>query len=388
MNKAFLYGYYGMHNTGDNALLLASAWGTKKYLSTDSFTINSSSDFKLPLIGKIQQLIREQQNFPGENRLYQYHAALSSQNLVFGGGSILHCARDINHMNHLCNLSQGHALALGVGLGPFKNRAAETACKKFLNNCDFIGLRDEESFAIAQSLAPESNSALTFDLAPLLLNISSALSPSYIGTKQTLSATYTTEVKHRRGIAVALCPIERLENNFAAETYRLKALARSLSLVHALTGEPIYLFDFNAHQTLGDSAVHQQLKRLMPSNIPVIYYYYQSNPLLLIEKFRHMRAVIAMRLHAAVFSYLADTPCMSLSYHNKCEGWNKQIGAAKSYCFDAYDIDELRLQKSLLDGLNDGFTKPTLSRQDAVQKSLLNFELVAAKEEALLCVNH
>ncbi|MBB6523066.1 polysaccharide pyruvyl transferase family protein [Pseudoteredinibacter isoporae] len=389
MSKAFLYGYYGMHNAGDNALLLAAAWGARHYLHTEDFTVNSPSTFKLPVLGHIDRLIREKQLFRGQNRLHQYGAAWKNDHLIFGGGSVLHCARDIRHMRHLCSLNQGMSLALGVGLGPFKNAAAERECKKFLERCDFIGLRDKHSYRVAKELAPNAHTELTFDLAPMLLSIPSLKAmPSALHPVSTVSQNPEESTNKRRGIAVALCPVERFKGDFAAETHRLKALARSLALVHALTGEPIYLFDFNGHKSLGDSAVHKQLKQLIPSKVPVIYYHYQSNPVAIIEKFKRMRAVIAMRLHAAVFGYLASTPTLTLSYHSKCDGWNDQIALPENHRFDAFAINEMKLQKVLLDGLSEGFAKPGLTHSRALQKSLKNFCLDQFSMEEALCLQH
>lgn len=390
MSKAFLYGYYGMHNAGDNALLLAAAWGAKHYLHADNFTVNSPSSFKLPVVGSIHSLIKEKQKFRGQNRLYQYGAAWKNDHLIFGGGSVLHCARDMQHMRHLCSLNQGLSLALGVGLGPFKNVAAERECKKLLERCDFIGLRDKHSYRMAKELAPNANAELTFDLAPMLLSIPELSSkPNALKLQSLAKSSINKQAdSKRRGIAVALCPVERFSGDFASETYRLKALARSLALVHALTGEPIYLFDFNGHQTLGDGAVHKQLKQLIPSKVPVIYYHYQCNPALIIEKFKRMRAVVAMRLHAAVFGYLAGTPTLNLSYHSKCDGWNDQIGLPAAHRFSAFDFNEMKLQKVLLDGLSQGFDQPALSHSQALQESLKNFSLEQFSMEEALCLNH
>lgn len=392
MNKAFLFGYYGMHNAGDNALLLASAWGAKRYFHAEQVTVNACHELKLPLLGSIPSLINEHQDFPGQNRLLQYRAAWQNKHLIFGGGSVFHCARDIQHMRHLCRINQGRNSALGVGLGPFKNTAAEKECKKFLEQCDFVGVRDQQSYEIAKSLSAKANVELTFDLAAILSEIPKTqlhrCSETQAKPGDNSIVVNTSQKDKRRGIAVALCPVERLGGDYAAETYRLKSLARSLALIHALTGEPIYLFDFNGHPTLGDSAVHKQLKNLIPQGVPVIYYYYQSNPALIIEKFKQMRVVLAMRLHAAVFSYLAETPCINLSYHSKCDGWHQQVKAPARYCFDAFKLNEMRLQKELIDGLEYGFDGAKLAISDALRASLKNFDLRSIAMEDLLCVNH
>ena len=58
---------------------------------------------------------------------------------------------------------------MGVGIGPFESHEAEKVCAKFLNECGFIGVRDPQSLVIAQTIAPNANVKLTFDLSPLML---------------------------------------------------------------------------------------------------------------------------------------------------------------------------------------------------------------------------
>ena len=80
---------------------------------------------------------------------------------------------------------------MGVGLGPFQNVAAEKSCTEFLKECRFTGVRDQTSFDLAKSLAPDANLRLTFDLAPLLL----------------AQKERPLRAMPRSGIAVSLCPV-------------------------------------------------------------------------------------------------------------------------------------------------------------------------------------
>lgn len=371
-NDVYLCGYYGMKNSGDDALLLASAWGVKQYFETQSMAINSPIPLQLHDMGLQPSVLIKQQKFIGQNRLRQYRAAVNSSHIVFGGGSVLHSSRDINIFRHMMMMSgPGPHQAIGVGIGPFKDSRAEVACKKFLNECDFVGVRDQQSFEIAQAIAPDAAVSLTFDLAPILLEI-----PYQNNTIKTVP---------RRGIGVALCPNERFYGDITAETNRLKALATSLHNTYRETGEPIYLIDFNGHKHFGDSQVHDELRALLSNEIPVFRINYDSNPLRLLSRLGGLRAVIGMRLHASVMAFLAKTPVLSLNYHSKCDGWCEQVGMNENYRIDSKKLDSDVLTHCLIDGLEHGFSPSSLSPQQALKLAKNNFLLKPVTLGEVLC---
>ncbi|MDO7641790.1 MAG: polysaccharide pyruvyl transferase family protein [Reinekea forsetii] len=358
-SDSYLCGYYGMQNTGDDALLLATAWGAKKFLGDKNHRVSNVAPLHLPGLPYLPAGLKVQQRFRGENRLKQSFHALVSKRVIFGGGSVLHNSHDINLKRQLMTLSGRQGLALGVGLGPFRDSAAEKNCAKFLNECEFVGVRDVDSFALAKHIAPQAKIKLTFDLAPLLL--------------------LNTELKFdrvaRAGICVCLCPYERLSGDSAAEHQRLMALAQAIARVHRETGEAITLLDFNGHATLGDKQVHVALRALLPASVPVTHLHYQQNPLVVLQQLATFKVVVSMRLHGSVLAYLADTPVVSLSYHSKCDGWCRQIGQPESLQFDAKQIEVEQLVQVISAGLSQGFMAPTLTPAEAVEKSLTNWSI-------------
>ena len=147
MNKTYyLCGYYGMRNSGDDALLLSTMLGAKHYLSASKFLINTPTQLSLPELGAFKPNLISQQRFKGENRIRQCLSAWRADGVIFGGGSVFHCYRDIQVKRLMMKLSgKGPHLALGVGLGPFANTKAEKECAKFLMECSYTGLRDKHS---------------------------------------------------------------------------------------------------------------------------------------------------------------------------------------------------------------------------------------------------
>ena len=373
MKNTYLCGYYGMQNSGDDALLCAAINGAKAYFNSESYTINTPERILVPNAGAFDPKINHVQRFSGENRILQCYNAMQSDQIIFGGGSVLHCKRDMDTKYLMMKLAgKGPHLALGVGVEAFESTAAEKSCRRFLNRCDYVGVRDEAGYDIATAIAPNANIELTFDLAPSLLPMLNEKLPV---EAHRFSKNDTVNRSKRRGVGVLLCPRESIRegSDITIEQQRLKDLTIALADIYRKTGQPIFIFDMNGHATLGDSDIHDELQRLLPANVPVFRYGYQSNPLRLIRQLSRLQFSIAMRLHGSIFSYLAGTPVLSINYHDKCEGWCKQIGLPDKYQFDAGEIDVQRMVSSAVNGLTRSFEGCQLALESAYRESIKNF---------------
>jgi len=359
-NKTFLCGYYGMRNSGDDALLLASLEGAKRFMGATEFIVSSPVNIQLPESYSFCRTLQDTQRFKGENRLRHYHCASKSGSLIFGGGSVLHNSHDINIKRHLIKLTgyAGKSYALGVGIGPFTDKYAEKKCAFFLNDCTFVGVRDQKSYDIAQAIAPNANVKLTFDLAPLLLQHKSLEKVS----------------RSKSGICICLCPKERLNGNPELESSRIKKLAKIFSILSRESKEDLIFLDFNGHPLFGDSVVHQEVISHLCSKIRYEHIHYNQNPLLVMQKLSTFKVIFGMRLHASILGFLMETPVISLNYHSKCEGWCDQIGIPKEYRIDLNVFDEKALLSSVLRGLEQGFLKPKLEPEDTLIKTLINWQ--------------
>jgi len=358
MNRTYLMGYYGMQNSGDDALLAAVAYGAGRYLGEREFFINSPRQIKLEEVGTVKPLLVTKQRWPARNRLVQYQAALRSQRIIFGGGSVFCTRRDIDLNRDLLTLSGGKGhLALGVGVGPFESVAAERACAKLLKRLDFVGVRDVESLNIAKSIAPQANIAFTFDLAPTLLS----------------APGFSIRPIPRKGIAVCLCPKERLNGDRESEQGRLRAIADALKKFHQHTGEPITFLDFNGHPELGDRQVHQEVAAMLGPTVSACFVDYDPNPYRVLQRLAGFNAIVSMRLHGSVFGFMAETPVLSVNYHSKCKGWCGQIGLPDHMQFDVDELCSNQLFNALNGGMNEGFASNKMTVRSAAQAALKNW---------------
>ncbi|WP_440873948.1 polysaccharide pyruvyl transferase family protein [Thalassotalea sp. PLHSN55] len=370
-NDAYLVGYYGMRNSGDDALMYACAWGAKNRLDCETTKIGLYGEHQRQTPATHQQNLQHKQAFSGQNRLNHYQAAIQSKRIIFGGGAVLHSESDINLKRHLMKLSgSNNSLALGVSIGPFQSLAAEKSCAKFLNECRFTGVRDQASLEIATSIAPQANVKKTFDLAPLLLCYNQALK---------------TQVK-RKGIALSLCSVAISpmgDVNEKAELARIEKFCQLIIRLYRNTGEPITLVEFNGHEQLGDWKINQAILARLPADIEVNVQYYHPDPITVLNSLAQYKAVISMRLHGAILGYLADTPVMSLNYHEKCQGWCEQIGMPKELQSSLIDLDINQIANTLEHGLSEGFAQPLMPTSTALKQALGNWHLSAIDNKTL-----
>lgn len=359
---AYLVGYYGMRNSGDDALMLASAWAAKHLLGCENIKVGLYGEHERATPNAQHSLaLQFQQKFPGENRLLHYKTALQSKRIIFGGGSVLHSEKDINLKRQLMSLSHAqNSLAVGVSIGPFNTVAAEKACAKFLNECGYVGVRDNKSLAIAQSIAPKANVKKTFDLAPLLL----------------CSNDFKAQKNKRKGIALTLCAVAidaMGKTDKYAEQQRAEQFAALITQLHYKTHEPITLIEFNGHHTLGDWNINNNIISRLNKCIPITIKKYEPNPIALLGHLANYKAMISMRLHGAILGYLADTPVLSINYHSKCKGWCDEIGMPTDYQTDLYHLDIEKITTQIENGLSTHFKRPSLSIDVALENSLSNW---------------
>lgn len=365
MRSVYLAGYYGMRNTGDDALLAAAAWGVRRFLAPERVFVNVARLPEFPGAHELVPVYREQESFRFENRLRGYLAGLRSQSMVYGGGSLFHSAAGIgSNINQLRLAGRGPHYAVGVGLGPFKNRADERACADFLARLAFVGVRDRESLEIARALAPGVASRKTFDLAALLPLAAGGL-PGGGGSSDMAAsdvaagkgtgncgasppAGYGARRASRRGVGFALCHYERHSGGDPArDARRQRKLAAALALLDPDQVDEVVFIDFNGHPHLGDRELHRELASGLAGRFAVRHVPYSPNPAAVLNEIASLRLVVAMRLHAAVFGYLAQTPTVMLSYHPKCRGWAEEIGLPGRFLLNSAEFDPGHLAQAI-----------------------------------------
>jgi polysaccharide pyruvyl transferase WcaK-like protein len=366
MTRVLLKGYYGFRNTGDDALCAASAWGARSAFGAGAaLTMVGSTVPTFPGSERVTPAFRSAGRWRGEARIRTWVAAFRARAVLFGGGSVFHTAARLREVERLLRISgPGPHLAAGVSIGPLRSVADERACAGVLRRLAFLGLRDRESAEIAAALAPNVPSRLTFDLAPLLL---------------ALDERAARPPAARRGLGVAICDYERFTGgDLRRETLRRARVADLLRALDRELVDEIVFLDFNGHPDNGDAGVHGELRaRIADRGIPVRTVPYDPSPLAVLEAVASLRAIVAMRLHAAVFGYLARTPTVILAYHPKCRGWAEQAGVAPSMVHDSVEFDPAEVARAVSEALLGRAPPPSLPVPVAVERARLNFPSMA-----------
>jgi polysaccharide pyruvyl transferase WcaK-like protein len=361
--RVLLYGYYGMKNTGDDALLAVANWGAQNILRADKVSAIASEIPGFENSDKLHSVYNLKTLFKGENRLRFYYHVLRSNSMLFGGGSVFHSTDIIKKQTSLLKLSgNGPHAALGVSVGPFRDPGAEDACALLLKRLKFAGLRDQSSLDIVRRIAPEVEAVKTFDMAALLPR-SNGVSVESVG--------FGTD---REGIGIALCNQDRDVSGEAEKSSILKK--KMIEVIDRCSPEgvdTINFIDFNGHDYYGEAKLHAAIAASVSSRFKILHTPYCSDPMKVLRRISRLRLLISMRLHANVFGYLAQTPTVMLSYHQKCLSWASEIGMPSAVIFDGYEFDTGELANRIQEILSGHSYTPSLPVVDAERRAMKNW---------------
>lgn len=360
MRNVFLSGFYGMQNSGDDALLAVSLWGIKNQSHcNEHIYVTAPCLPDIPNINSKTIPFRKQlTSFNGENGLRDIYYAIKSRSIIHGGGSVFHDDYYITKQLNLLQIAgKGPHYALGVGIGPFHSIKAEKNCAKLLDKLFFVGVRDQESLEIAKGIAPNATIKKTFDLAVLLPKLY-GLTNSYFQNEQ------------RSGIGIALCNITDNEYTTA------NVVKKTIDLICYLVKDghkDIVLIDFNGNAKYGDSIINSNIISTLTGLESLTRLSYNNSPLALLYTISKLKLLIAMRLHAAVFAYMCKTPTILLSYHNKCTNWAKEIELNNKYLVDCTTFEPQNILFLINDILGNKYIYPNLSISSAEEFSMVNW---------------
>ena len=325
--KILFDGYYGYKNSGDDAFIEVSTWGSHTYWNSreNTFIGKSLPHTKHPYTG-----IRIKGK--GLDRYYTYKEALRSDYYISAGGSTFNNHRLVSNRSFALaarivnkKLKLG---AIGVSIGPFKNKENERSIIKYLQNLDFLSLRDQRSFDFASSFDLPYHPIKAFDLAALLPSV-------YSHSK---SKDIINDEDHRT-IAISICNYERyVGGDLKKEASRNLFFKNLVELLAQNKRIHFKLFIFNGHKTMGDYEVSKELiSRLNPSNLTIIPYLQDVKKTW--NEIASCDFVLSTRMHASIFGCYAKIPFMLLEYHKKCTDFLEDVGQHSKYRIFDGDVD-------------------------------------------------
>lgn len=294
-----------------------------------------------------------------------------SSMLVFGGGSVFREMGPLSEkrMFALHSRLSGHPLAaLGVSVGPFRSSASARRLLNVLHRVSFIGVRDSASADLLAREGYRGRLVRAGDLAALL---PAALGESAESERQAGAPVIPRSVSGRPRLGVTLLGVDYEVTAAAAQARRDTLIDAVVELVRAERVD-VTIFVFNGHPVHGDGQVSQRLRRRLDGLCDVRMVGAESGVRACWAEMRRCDLGLHMRLHGAIFSYLAGVPFALVPYQRKCDDFLDEIGQAAENRIGRFPEDPTKVTR-LLAELAAGGTKPAVSREELADRAVLNF---------------
>jgi polysaccharide pyruvyl transferase WcaK-like protein len=309
--KVLLAGYFGEGNAGDDMFVKVS----QKYLKTrhvdPEIWLTARSPWGQRLMGC--------RTVPWIPKIYPWQVTRLVSRcdaLIFAGGSNFHSSHQMRFWSNILDAHPNcRAAAVGVSIGPFRDADARASCQDLLARMRYIGFRDRASHDTAAGWNLQVATEFTFDLAV----------QAPIPNRDEIPAP-----RGARILGISLCPYESLfDPKSRAEIDRVSFVAHVVSrLLQSGEFDQVRLISLNRHARLGDESTLRLLGEQLGRD-RVDYRRYTGDPDAAVANVSGTSAMIAMRLHAAVFAYMCGVPCIAVPYHPKCRTWGQTIGSAR-----------------------------------------------------------
>lgn len=322
MSNFLFSGFYGYRNIGDDVFCLIADWGSRKFWGAQvlSFMAQEIPELTHPA----HCVIPKKKMYPGHRRWAAYQAAISHQNIVFFGGSILHSKQEswanLAMSPMVRKLGCKNIAAAGVSIGPFKSIASFNVVKKFLSGMTFIAVRDNASFLAVAEMNLDVHFVRAFDPAVLIKDL-----VEDEGTEPTPRDPAPGLQPARQTLGVSVCRVESyVSGDTNAENRRIETI---ISVLKSMKNRNINLrfFEFNGHAELGDSRVTEEVIAALGDYPWIERVPYNRDPKVIYQKLKSCDAIFGVRLHSAILAYSAGVPFVLVEYHRKCSDFLDEI---------------------------------------------------------------
>lgn len=360
----FFTGYYGQLNTGDDAFVEVAAWGANKFWNKNKLRFTAVSQ-RLP---EVQSSIK---GYPlSLPKTYNFQQGLLLKNtdyLISAGGSTFQNQIRTGSLKAKAMLLQEKNKlkigAIGVSVGPFKNKAEETSNIDYLQHMNFLAVRDRRSYDYVKSLDLPYDPIEAFDLAALL--------PEIYGIK-------SKEFHSKKIIGVSICNYERyIGGDIANEARRNKEVVQLLKgLDRKLENVIFKFFIINGNPHRGDLQLTQEtIQDVAFKNETQIENY---NPITqsVWNGIAECDFILTTRLHAGIFACFANTPFMMVEYHNKCTDFLNDVGQATDYRLNDAQFDHDAIVQIVENTIFRNTLTVPLNKKEMIEKAVLNFKVV------------
>ncbi len=302
--RILISGYYGLRNTGDEAVLSAIIKGFRAQSDDCEVIVLSQSPEETASMHGVRALPRMSPSVVRE-------AVKDCDLFISGGGSLLQDATSLKSLVYYllvireAKRRRRKVMVLGQGIGPLRRGISRMLTARTLSGLDLITVRDAQSAELLRELGVKGRIEVTADptfiLDPCPADESGGL----------LREAGLNEEEDI--IAVSLRKWPETPQFEAAVSKALSALAERIPAKFLLV----------TMQTPDDQEVARQVAESigMPDRFVVQPALWSANQLLGVLS--RCRFVVGMRLHALIFAAAAGTPSLGIVYDPKVEQFVK-----------------------------------------------------------------
>ncbi|MEH1165413.1 polysaccharide pyruvyl transferase family protein [Micromonospora sp. CPCC 205539] len=366
--RPLVVGYYGMENVGDNAFCVVLDWATRTYWGAAQpvFAAPPMADLPEGTTGMSARWYGGRGAAERAGALLTKAALLSrSSMLVFGGGSVF---RDMGRLSEkklfaLFSRFSGHPMAaVGVSVGPFLSAAAERRLVEVLKRIDVIGVRDSASAEVLRRAGYPGLLIPAGDLAGLL--------PEALGEPiPPRRPRPAPGARARLGVTLlgvdyeAAAPEVRRREDALVEGVRALVLKEPVDVT---------VFVFNTHPEHGDEQVSERLRAAVADHCDVRVVTARDGVRACWAEMKQCDLGLHMRLHGAVFAYLAGVPFALVPYQQKCDDFLDEISQPPTLRLGRVPEDPAEVTRMMASLLTDPST-PGLPREVFAERARWNF---------------
>ena len=305
--RILLSGYYGLSNTGDEAVLSAIIAGLKSHSADAEITVLSASPAETAHLHNVKAL-------PRMSISHVTGAIKECDLFISGGGSLLQDATSFKSLVYyllvigLAKRYRRKVMILGQGIGPLRRNLSRRLTARTLNGIALITVRDSQSAELLRQLGIGGKIEVTAD--PTL-----ALDPC----SHEESARLWSEIGLSEGDDVIAVSLRRWPESPEIEGAAAKALTEIAQRM------PVKFLLVTMQRPV-DELVAQGIARStgLGDRIAVQPETWTAEQLLGV--LGRCRLVLGMRLHALIFAAAAGVPSLGIEYDPKVERFVEATG--------------------------------------------------------------
>nr|WP_295972299.1 polysaccharide pyruvyl transferase CsaB [uncultured Bacillus sp.] len=365
--KIVISGFYGLGNTGDEAILEAIIVNLREQLDNPDITVFSLSPEKTATEHQVTSVYRG-----WRHELKKKISSLKKADLLIsGGGGLLQDTYPTRFLFgplpyyllivFLAKLCGTKVMFFSQGIGPINSTWGKILMKVFANMADFVTVRDQYSKDLLERL----------DITRPQIIVTSDIVFAYKPRKDTACIDSLHLENRDHLVAVSVRPWFEKVKQFEQIAQVLDALIEERGVT------PVFVPMEGHHDAKASEKVLAHMEHREKCHVLGTDF----SPNQFVNFIGECRLTIGMRLHALIFSTIMGVPHIGLSYDKKVESLLKRNSMWEfSAVLEEIDVEELITNSIGLLDHHEKYSRIVLEKADELkQEALRNVDLLKEK---------